>query len=548
MLRSKPDVKKTKIRAQCYAVKRCFLHGCRMVLTLLSTVFFWGGVASSIEAKEKKAPNILFIFTDDQSYDTIGAFGNPDVRTEHLDTLAKQGVVFNRHYNTTSICMASRASVMTGMYEYKTGSNFMHGALTREKWQASYPMLLKKANYRIGFAGKFGFGIMDKSLMENNFLTGGTEIEDAAKNDFHFWAGGPGQTSYKTTKNPTIARYAKKYPHSTLAYGAASVDFIRESVKQEQPFAMTVFYKAPHRPTTPDPQFNDVYKNTVFRKLPNFGREAGLHFAEHRRFGRQYPRFNEWGYNTEAGYQKAMRIYHQLIYGIDQSVGMILHALKEQGVADNTVIIFSSDNGYFNGSHGLGSKVLPYEEASRVPLIIYDPRQRKSDGMRYTNSVTGGVDITATILDLAGVKIPANYDGKSLLPIVENTKTQVRDSLPLIQVWGPDAIRSLAVTDHRYKYVYWYYKDEQHKLTPTEELYDLQNDPYELKNIVKEKKQQRILNRMRGLYDQYVAHWKAHTVTYNSYEEYGILFDRQVSWAVKQKVLEVKGIVMDDKE
>ncbi|MDO6802027.1 sulfatase [Wenyingzhuangia sp. 1_MG-2023] len=474
----------------------------------------------SQDQKEKK-PNIIFFFTDDQSYDTQKDFGNSKVKTPNLDVLASKGVVFSRHYNTTAICMASRANVMTGQYEYKTGCNFDHGSLGTKQWSTSYPVLLRKAGYRVGFAGKFGFSVSDTN--------GGWKKEgEVAKKDFDFWAGGPHQTSYKTIENKSLAKYAKEYPHSTRAYGAASIDFIRESVKEDEPFCMSVFFKAPHKPSEPDPMFDNVYKNTVFDKLPNYGREAGKHLAKQSRMGRQYPRFVEWGYDKEETYQAALRKYHQLIYGVDYSIGMVLEELKKLNIDENTIIIFSSDNGYFNGSHGLGSKVLPYEEGARTPLIIVDPREQQKKKIGRTTSLTGNVDITATILDYAGVKIPTIYDGTSLLPVVKNTKTQVRKTLPIVQVWGPKATHCLTVLNDQYKYVYWYYKDGNQNLYPTEELFDVVNDPYEMVNIASKPEHKDQLNKMRVLYDQQLEHWKKESVNYNGYEQYGSLFKRDV--------------------
>lgn len=470
--------------------------------------------------KEEKKPNIIFFFTDDQCYDSQRDYGNSVVKTPNLDLLADNGTVFNRHYNTTAICMASRANVMTGMYEYKTGCNFDHGSLGTQQWSTAYPLLLKKAGYKVGFAGKFGFLVSDANEGEK-------KEGEVAKQDFDFWAGGSGQTSYKTSKNKSLAKYADQYPHSTRAYGAATIDFINESIKSEQPFCMSVFFKAPHRPAQPDPMFNHIYENTVFEKLPNYGREAGKHLAKQSRMGRQYTRFESWGYSEENTYQEALRKYHQLIYGVDYSIGMVLEELKRLKIDDNTIIIFSSDNGFFNGSHGLGSKVLPYEEGARVPLIIVDPRKDKSHIDKETNTITGNVDIPATILDFAGVEVPTSYDGKSLIPILKTPDMQVRQSLPIIQVWGPKATHSLTVMDDKYKYIYWYYEDEEKDLHPTEELFDINNDPYEMVNLANKPEYEKQLNKMRALYDKQLDHWRNEGVKYNGYEKYGDLFSRK---------------------
>lgn len=473
------------------------------------------------------APNIIFFFSDDQAYDTQKDYGNPDVLTPNLDKLADEGLVFLRHYNTTAICMASRANVMTGQYEYKTGCNFSHGPLGTKQWATSYPVLLKKAGYRVGFGGKFGFSISDEKKAEGN-------EGDVAQDYFDFWAGGPGQTSYLTAENKSLASYAEEYPHSTRAYGAASIDFIRESVNEERPFCMSVFFKAPHRPVEPDPMFDHIYKGAEFHKLPNYGREAGEHLAPQSRMGRQYKRFVEWGYDTEESYQDALRKYNQLIYGVDYAIGMILDELKDLNIENNTVIIFSSDNGYFNGSHGLGCKVLPYEEGARVPLIIADPRLKNKYKGRLTSSLSGNVDITATILDIAGIATPAVYDGISLLPILDSPKVQVRESLPIIQVWGPKETHCLTVMDSQYKYIYWYFADEDRNLQVTEELFNLREDPYEMVNLKDHADKQSELARMRKLYDELLEDWKTEGVDYNGYEKYGVLFDRTLSQAEKQ--------------
>ncbi len=475
-------------------------------------------------------PNIVFFFTDDQAYDTTGAYGNPDVKTPHMDSLAARGVVFHRFYDTTAICMASRASVMTGMYEYKTGCNFMHGPLGRDQWQKSYPVLLRSAGYRTAFGGKFGFAVVDDPSQ------GGSEGDYANLPiaDFDFWVGGTGQTSYVTQQNKYLARYAEEFPHSTRAYGAAGRDFIRESVRAGKPFCLSLFFKAPHRPTTPDPMFDEIYRDTVFRKLPNYGRAAGEHLAPQSRMGRQYPRFIEWGYHTEETYQRALRTYNQQIYGVDYAIGMVLEELERQGVAGNTVMLLSSDNGFFNGSHGFGSKVLPYEEGARVPLVVYDPRDESAGGGRQSRAVTGNVDIAATILDLAGLEVPDNMDGESLLPILEGTSSQVHATLPLIQAWGPAGTHALSVVTENYKYIYWMYGEG---MEPQEELFDLQNDPFEMVNLAPDPEHAEGLASMRKLYDAEVEKWKAQAVPHNDYQPFGTLFDRTIAWEDKRDLI-----------
>ena len=320
-------------------------------------------------------PNIVFLLADDQCTYSLGCYETPGVQTPHLDQLARDGVVFDKHYVTTAICMASRVNIMTGLFEYKTGCNFEHGPLLRQHWQRSYPILLRKAGYSTALAGKIGFLVADAPGGKGRLPS----------QDFDMWGGGPGQTHYETRRNESMVAYADEYPHSTLSYGAFGADYIRQAADAEKPFCLSISFKAPHRPVTPDPRFDHVYVDKKFVKPANFGRRYGEHFSLQSRQGRQFERFHSWDYSTD--YDRVMADYYQQIHAIDYAVGMIREALQSAGVADNTVIIYTSDNGFFCGAHGYGSKVLPYEESSRVPLIMFDPRHENS-GKRFALSVT----------------------------------------------------------------------------------------------------------------------------------------------------------------
>ena len=162
-------------------------------------------------------------------------------------------------------------------------------------------------------------------------------------------------------------------------------------------------------------------------------RNAGEHMSVQSKQGRQYVRFHEWEYDTD--YDGVMAKYYQLVYGIDAAIGMIMDELKAQGIADNTVIIYTSDNGYICGAHGYGCKVLPMEESSRAPLMIYDPRSNNAEKKLRCSALTGNIDFAPTILELAGVKIPKNMDGVSLLPLIKNTEQDIHEQLAFINVY-----------------------------------------------------------------------------------------------------------------
>ena len=477
----------------------------KSIVTLFLLSALWVGVVGAQSPESR--PNIIYLMADDQNVGSVGCYGNPEVVTPNMDRLASDGVLFRRHYNTTAICMASRATVFTGMYEYKTGTNFSHGNMKPETWAKSYPVLLRKAGYLTAFAGKFGMLVDGKGLCEG---------------DFDFWGGAPGQSEYETQKNKSMAKYAKEYPHSTLSYGAFGQDVIRAAVKQKKSFCLSISFKAPHRPISPDPKFDDVYAGKTFTKPANYGRAAGEHLSPQSKQGRQYPRFREWKYDTD--YDGVMAKYYQLIYPIDVAIGMIRDELAAQGVADNTVIIYTSDNGYICGAHGYGSKVLPMEESSRAPLMIFDPRSPSAGKQFQSPALTGNIDFAPTILALAGLPVPENMDGRSLLPLLNKPDSDIHEQIAFVNVWGPQATTSLTCLTQEWKYTYWWYGDANMK--PTEELFHLAKDPLEMTNLAHDPALLPMLNAMRAKYDAEIQQWKQQAVSYNNYQQYGTLFDR----------------------
>jgi len=296
-----------------------------------------------------------------------------------------------------------------------------------------------------------------------------------------------------------------------------------------KPFCMSIFFKAPHLPHQPDPFFDDLYKGKTFSKPPNFGTENGEHLAEQAKRGRQYLSFHEkYGYFTK--YDEVKRNYYQLISGVDYALGMIRQELEERGLTDRTVIVLTSDNGYSEGAHGFSGKCLPYEEPSRSPMIIYAPH-RPANGSRI-KAVTAGIDVAPTLLNLAGVPIPENMDGKSLLPLLEGKTARVRDVLPLMQLYGSAPTHSLAVVSEDWKYVYWAFEGDG--MEATEELFHNQNDPLEMVNLATNPEFREQLELMRKKYSAQLVRWKANAVVYNGYSQYAQIFDRTVPWAEKK--------------
>ncbi len=408
-------------------------------------------------------PNIIFILTDDQRFDSLGYAGNDIIHTPEMDKLAREGVYFENALVTTPICSASRASIFSGRYERAHRYTFGPDPLAPEFVQDSYPVLLKKAGYYSGFIGKFGVKIPGSEAMFDEF------------DSFYVWDE-PDRPGYynvdKTLEGETV--------HLTRYAGQKALDFI-ETAPRDKPFALSLSFNAPHAHdeseqqyfwqdqvahlfedmTMPEPALKD---DEYFERLPEAVRKG----FNRERWG--------WRYDTPEKYQHSVKGYYRMLAGIDLEIAKIRNKLAETGQDENTVIIFMGDNGYFLGERQLAGKWLMYDRSIRVPLMIYDPRVKEH---RDVTDMALNIDVTATILDLAGIEIPSGYQGKSLVPIVNgDTDTLSRDAVLIEHLWEFDHIPpSEGVRTDEWKYLR--YVDDP----SIEELYNLREDPQETNNL-----------------------------------------------------------------
>jgi len=473
-------------------------------------------ITACAAATATEKPNIVYLMADDLQPFALGCYGNKDVKTPNIDSLAREGLVFDRCYATSAICMPARATVLSGMYEFKTGCNFNTSYIRREALRQSYPNILKKeAGYFIGFAGKWGIR---------------TPPGYEYSKDYDMWGGfdGSGQGKYETAGNSALKKYADKYPHVTGALAAFAVDFIDKASKKKKPFCLSISFKAPHKPHRyVDPKTKHLYDGVTFAKRKNYGVEFRKKLPEQAKLGRQYAQWNEWAPNA---YQKHIKIYYQLISGIDMAVGKIMAELKKRGLDKNTIVIFTSDNGYALGSHGFQGKTLPYEEMSRIPLIILVPNSG-SAGKR-TKSLAANIDIAPTILDFAGLTAPKNIDGKTLKPLLKDQNAKIHDNIMLIQNWGPGKCswnKAVSVVADKWKYIFWCYGDKN--IAPAEELYNLDQDSLETNNLIKTGANPEILARLRKKYDANIGLWRSTCV--DEYKPFSKMFDRNTPWNAK---------------
>ncbi len=430
-------------------------------------------LAGRSAAAATKPPNIIFLLTDDQRWDTLGCMGNPIINTPNMDDMAKNGVLFKNAFVTTSICASSRASIFAGQWTRRHkinnfGTHFSEAALAQ-----TYPMLLREAGYRLGFIGKYGVG----------------PKRDLPVDEYDYWRGFPGQGRYEHKDKDG------NYKHLTQIMGEQSIEFLRGCSKDKL-FCLSVSFKAPHvqdgdpRQFIYDRAYKNLYKDVTiptpktaerryFEALPEF-----LQTSEARR--RWQIRFS-----TPAKFQESVKSYYRLITGVDVVIGRIRSELKRLNFDDNTIIMFTGDNGFYLGEYGLAGKWFPHEESIRVPLIVFDPRASRSRRGVSCEQMALNVDIAPTILELAGLTVPEQMQGRSLVPLLTGREPKWRTDFFYEHLFKHRTIpRTEALRTQRWKYARYIDFDY-------EELYDLKNDRLETVNLAKDEKYEQTLKSLR---------------------------------------------------
>ena len=443
---------------------------------------------SCFSCKKKKSvnlPNIIVMLTDDQRWDAIGYAGNEIIKTPEQDQLAREGTYFNKAFVTTPICGASRATIITGLYERK--HNFTLGGTTLDPiyLQENYPAVLKKNGYHTGFFGKFG--IKNNGDLSNIFSE--FEVYDR-NNKFKDHRG----YYYKTIGKDTV--------HLTRYTGHKALTFIDEAPSDE-PFCLSISFSAPH---AHDGAWEGIKKQYFWQEeVDNYFKETEIpdpNIASYDRFA-ALPKevrkgFNRvrwfWRYDTKERYQESIKGYYRMIGGVDIELGKIREMLSKKGIADNTIIVWMGDNGYFLGERQMAGKWLMYDNSVRVPLIIYDPRVKKHYDVK---DMVANVDLAKTILDFAGVKSDLKTHGMSLVPYVNSGSSKdKREELMIEHLWDFQPIpASEGIRTEQWKYFRY------RNINAPEELYDLENDPQELNNLASNKEYRNILQNMRNKLD-----------------------------------------------
>jgi len=433
------------------------------LLTLLAFNFSLRALEQQNTPGDK--PNIIFILTDDQRFDALGYADNKLISTPEMDALAKEGTYFENAMVTTPICAASRASILTGLYERTHQFNFQTGNIRESYMTDSYPRILKENGYKTAFYGKYGvrYNDLDKQFDEYESYD-----RNNAYNDRRGYY-------YKTIGKDTV--------HLTRYTGQQALDYIAGS-KADEPFCLSLSFSAPHAHDSAEDQYfwqpeSDALLQNMNMPGPALG--ADKYFEAQPKIVREG--FNRlrwtWRYDTPEKYQHSVKGYYRMISGIDREIAKIRAELKKKGMDKNTVIILMGDNGYFLGERQLAGKWLLYDNSVRVPLIVFDPRQKQQ---KDSDALALNIDVPSTILDLAGLEQPKSWQGKSLMPIAANsTKNFERDTVLIEHIWEFENIPpSEGVRTKDWKY-FRYVNDKS-----IEELYDLKKDPQEINNLAKD--------------------------------------------------------------
>ena len=427
--------------------------------------------------KTEKKPNFLFILVDDQPYDAVG-FSNryPFLKTPNIDKLAKEGVNIENFFVTQSICSPSRASFLTGTYPHIHGVN-QNNKYVDPDWQnyAPYSTHLQNSGYETAHIGKIHMA----------WKRGKEHIRPG----FDYWFSFIGQGQYFDPKVNDNGVEMKLEGYMTDILTDKTIDWLKNKRDPNKPFSLNLWHKAVHERHLPAPRHKNLYKNEdlptppydthkeTFKGKPEWLRRKtyGFKWNENDKIPDELPEIT-WPINK----QKYMQLLRSLI-AVDESLGQVIKTLDEMGELENTVIIYSSDNGYFMGEHTFLDKRLAYENSMRVPMIIRYPKLITKNSIVKEQCLN--IDIAPTILDLAGVKKPSYMQGESMVKLVSGKKDKSWRKSMLFEYYVDDAWpyagpNQVAVRTNKYKLIDNFLEDD------IDELYDLVNDPGEMKNLI----------------------------------------------------------------
>ncbi|MBW1846471.1 MAG: sulfatase-like hydrolase/transferase [Deltaproteobacteria bacterium] len=411
-----------------------------------------------------KPPNIIFILSDDHRWDALSSEGHPFIQTPNMDKLASEGISFNNAFVTTSLCSPSRASFLTGQYAHTHG---VKNNLT--PWKDSnvtFLEIMKNQGYDTAFIGKWHMpGKIPTLRGMDKFITFDVQA---------------GQGKYFNC--PLIIdgkEVPSRKPYITEELTDHAIEFMGQN--RDNPFCLYLSHKAVHHQFKAAPEHQGMYDNVPL----NLPKESDPWITWTN--GSVY-------YGAIMGpMEKFYRDYCEAIVSLDQQIGRVMEKVEEMGIADNTIIIYTSDNGYFWGEHHLVDKRWFYEESIHIPFIVRHPKMISAPGKKVDQMILN-IDVAPTILDLAGIPVPDSMEGKSFTPILKNNST------PWRKAWLYEYFKEFpyqvpemnAVRTERYKYI-------EYKGKESTDLFDIINDPNEKMNLINTAEGQKLIPELKKM-------------------------------------------------
>ncbi len=445
---------------------------------------------------QSRRPNILFVMTDDQRWDAMSCAGNQILKTPHMDRLAAEGRRFDQAFVTNALCAPSRACILTGLYSHAhgvmtngDGPDFVNQAGLR-RGQVTFPMLLGQAGYYTALSGKWHI----RSDPEG----------------FDHWAMLPGQGRYNDPEMIVNGARLMFRGHSEDVVADQALQMLRHRPK-DKPFCMMMHFKAPHRPWVPDTRFENRYQNVTIPAPASFREDLSRRPAAVANSDLQIadmPDFAQRGVNPNLSrserqprnFQAFLKSYYRVLLGVDENLGRVLDYLDDERLAENTLVIYTGDNGFFLGEHGMFDKRLMYEPSIRVPMLVRYPAGVRPGQLDTTHLVINN-DVAPTALDYAGVSIPAHMNGhsRSWKPILEGRSAAWRQSY-LYEYFEYPAVhcagKCRGVRTRNWKYIHYWEKPE------AQELFDLDADPGEMNNLAGDPRHQAKLAELKAELDR----------------------------------------------
>lgn len=433
-----------------------------------------GAVAG--RAQTGKRRSVILILSDDHRYDAMGFVGaQPWLRTPQMDRMAREGVHFPNAFVTTALCSPSRATVLTGVYAHR--HRIVDNNTAIPAGTVFFPTYLQQAGYQTAFIGKWHMG----------------HESDDPQPGFHHWVSFRGQGTYWPSASGlnVNGRRVAQQGYITDELTDYAVQWLR-SLRRDQPYFLYLSHKAVHGNFEPAKRHEGMYREAQFVYPKTMKKGSVTHqpmWAQNQRnswHGAEFP------YHRRRDVGEIYKSYAETLMGVDDSIGRVLEALAARGELESTLVIYMGDNGHAFGEHGLFDKRTAYEESMRVPLLARCPEL--FEGGRTVRQVVANLDIMPTVLEACGVSPPDGLDGASWLSLAQGKATPWRRELLYEYYWErnyPQTPTLHALRGERYKFI------RCQGVWDLEELYDLEEDPLESRNLILSEAHQEVIRQMR---------------------------------------------------